>query len=67
MTPLFFSDDQLAEVLRRARLIEDDTQRDSYFAQVADVLRGGPIDDNAVHRAAAAAFAPHAIHRKAAQ
>lgn len=65
---LSFTGDQLAEVLHRARLIEDDAKRDAYFAQVADALRDMPtVNDNAMRQAAAAAFAPFAINRKAAQ
>jgi hypothetical protein len=51
-----FSDDQLATVLRCARLIEDDTQRDRYFESVADALRGRVLDDRLVRYVAAAAF-----------
>jgi hypothetical protein len=44
MTPLGFSDWQLAEVLRLAMLITDDRARDRYFDRVAVALRGRPVD-----------------------
>lgn len=53
-----FTDGQLEMVLHHARMIHDDAQRDQYFAQVADMLRDVPIDDQAVRRAAVEAFAP---------
>ena len=56
MTPLAFTDDQLAEVLSRARQITDDTQRDQYFELVADALRGRKLDDDTVRHAAAVVF-----------
>lgn len=63
MTPLAFTDDQLAEVLSRARLIADDTERDQYFERVADALRDRLINDDSVRHAAAVAFKKYARPR----
>jgi hypothetical protein len=60
MTPLGFSDFQLAELLRLAMLIENDRARDRYFERVADALRGRAVTDMAVRVAANAAFAAEA-------
>jgi hypothetical protein len=68
MTPLVFTDNQLAEVLRRARVIESDADRDQFFRAVADVLRDTPnIDDSAVRKAVGAAFASFNPHRSASR
>jgi hypothetical protein len=57
MTPLSFSDWQLAELLRLAMLIENDAAKDRYFERVAVALRGRSVDDLSVRAAANAAFA----------
>ena len=57
MTPLNFSDEQLAELLRLAVLIENRAALDKYFEMVAQALRGRSISDLSVRVAANAAFA----------
>ena len=57
MTPISFSDWQLAELLRLAMLIENDRARDRYFERVAVALRGRSVDDISVRVAANQAFA----------
>ena len=57
MTPLSFSDWQLAELLRLAMLIQDDRARDRYFERVALALRGRSVNDISVRVAANAAYA----------
>jgi hypothetical protein len=58
---LSFTDTQLAEVLRYARMVPDDADHNCYFANVADVLRRQNVDDPPVHAAVDAAFAPYAV------
>jgi hypothetical protein len=60
VSPLSFTDYQLAEILRLARQIENDAARDRYFARVAVALRGRSVDDLAVRVAANAAYAAEA-------
>jgi len=57
MTPISFTDWQLAELLRLAMLIENDRARDRYFERVATALRGRSVDDLSVRAAANAAYA----------
>ncbi len=57
MQPLSFSDEQLAELLRLAVLIENDARRDRYFEMVAQALRGRAVTDLAVRVAGNAAYA----------
>ena len=47
---------QEAEMLRWARLIRSDEQRQRYFEMVADALRRGKISDDAVRRACETAY-----------
>jgi hypothetical protein len=63
MTPLGFSDWQLAELLRLAMLIENDVARDRYFERVALALRGRSVDDLSVRVAANQAFAAEAPNK----
>lgn len=63
MEPLSFSDWQLAELLRLARMIENDRARDRYFERVATALRGRSVDDLSVRAAANAAFAAEVPNR----
>jgi predicted nucleic acid-binding protein len=63
MMPLSFSDWQLAELLRRAMLIENDAARDRYFERVAVALRGRSVDDISVRVAANAAYAAEVPNR----
>ena len=57
MTPISFTDWQLAELLRLAMLIENDRARDRYLERVAIALRGRSVDDLSVRAAANAAYA----------
>jgi hypothetical protein len=50
------SKDQEAEMLRWARRIRDDDQREAYFKMVADALRRRKLTDAAVRRACETAF-----------
>jgi hypothetical protein len=68
MTPISFSDWQLAVLLRLAMLIENDAARDRYFERVAAALHGRSVDDIAVRVAcnqAYAAEAPRAVQEEA--
>jgi hypothetical protein len=63
MTPLGFSDWQLAELLRLAMLIENDAARDRFFERVAVALRGRSVNDLSVRVAANAAYAAEAPNK----
>jgi hypothetical protein len=57
--PLSLSDEQIFEVLRHARQIEDDVNRDEYFRVVADALHAIPdFCDDDVRNVCSAAFRP---------
>jgi hypothetical protein len=61
--PLSFTDNQIAEILRYARMVSDDADRDLFFEQVADALRGRDFTDDDVNRAATAAWRPFEVAR----
>jgi hypothetical protein len=63
VTPIGFSDWQLAELLRLAMLIEDDAARDRFFERTAAALRGRSVDDLSVRVAANAAYAAEVPNR----